>query len=148
MDEKASVVVLINEAFNRILAGLPQRLAAAGFADLRATHVLNVLRHLDCAGNRPADLARRAQISPQAMGELVGHLERAGYVRRERDPADARARLVVLDERGQAAAAVANAYFAEIEQSWRAALGARRLVDLVNALASVLQAKGEAHALP
>jgi len=41
-------------------------------------------------GSRLTDLARRANMSPQAMGELVDELEQLGYVVRRPDPTDRR----------------------------------------------------------
>lgn len=60
-------------------------------------------------GSRVTQLAEQAQITKQTAGFLVDQLERGGYVCRVPDPADARARLVRLAPRGQAAVAVARA---------------------------------------
>jgi DNA-binding MarR family transcriptional regulator len=63
-------------------------------------------------------------------GFLVDQLERAGYVERVPDPADARARLVRIAERGAAAVPVAAAIVAEVEAEWVAHLGSRRTDQL------------------
>lgn len=54
-------------------------------------------------GSRLTDLARRANMTPQAMGEVVDELEELGYVTRQPDPTDRRAKLIVLTPRGHAA---------------------------------------------
>lgn len=55
-----------------------------------------------------ADLARLEHVRPQSMGQTVMVLERAGYVRRETDAADARRELILLTAAGRdAMAAVA-----------------------------------------
>jgi DNA-binding MarR family transcriptional regulator len=62
-----------------------------------------VFAQIDPEGSRLTDLARRANITPQAMGELVDELEELGYVTREPDPTDRRAKLIMLTPNGQAA---------------------------------------------
>ena len=68
-------------------------LAARG--SLSASHV-HVIRHLALAGSRLTDLARRAGMSKQAMGKLVGQCEAWGLVSRLDDPRDARAKRIVF----------------------------------------------------
>ena len=52
-------------------------------------------------GSRLTELARGANMSPQAMGELVDELEELGYVVRRPDPRDRRAKLITLTHRGR-----------------------------------------------
>src|SRR5690348_12424999 len=47
-----------------------------------------VFSQLGSQGARLTELARGAQMSPQAMGELVDELEASGYVTRKPDPTD------------------------------------------------------------
>src|SRR5712691_8835254 len=72
-----------------IAAGYPQRPAHSG-----------VFAHIDLDGTRLTELANRANMTPQAMGELVDDLEHLGYVRRVPDPSDRRAKLIVPTEVG------------------------------------------------
>ncbi len=62
-----------------------------------------VFASIDLQGSRLTELAGRANITPQAMGELVDELEELGYVAREPDPSDRRAKLIVLTDSGRAA---------------------------------------------
>ncbi|WP_240505286.1 MarR family winged helix-turn-helix transcriptional regulator [Nocardia mangyaensis] len=71
------------------------------------------------------------------MGELVAHLERFGYVAREPDPADRRARLIVATASGRAALALAARHIHRIEQALAAELGPESLDRLRAALARV-----------
>ena len=64
------------------------------------------------------------------MAELVGHLERHGYVERVADPADRRARLVRVTDRGRAVYAIAREVIAELEREWTARLGAGKMRQL------------------
>jgi len=114
----------------RVLAGL----AAAGFGDTTAAQG-RVFARIDPDGTRLTDLAERALITKQTAGFLVDQLERAGYVRRVPDPRDARARLVQIAERGQAAVKAARRTEATVEAEWTAHLGEEATAGFRHALA-------------
>jgi DNA-binding MarR family transcriptional regulator len=76
-------------------------LAAAGYHDLRPRHGI-VLAYLDEQGSRATELAALSGRHKQIVGRTVDELEALGYVRREPDPADRRAKLVVPTPRGRA----------------------------------------------
>jgi DNA-binding MarR family transcriptional regulator len=65
----------------------------AARSQISAAHI-HITRHLDLQGARLTDLAQKAGMSKQAMGDLVDQSEAWGLVTRESDPRDARARLV------------------------------------------------------
>ena len=73
----------------------------AARAQVGAAHI-HITRHLALGGSRLTDLAQRANMTKQAMGDLVTQCEAWGLVVRERDPLDARARLVRFTETGLA----------------------------------------------
>ncbi len=129
---------LMSQVFDRLLGAMYTHLVEAGFEDLRPTHCFNVFRFMDCDGTRPTTLARRAGMTPQAMGELVGYLERQGYVRRVPDPTDRRGRVVVYADRGTTAAEVAVKFFAEQESFWSDIVGADRFDDMKLVLTEIL----------
>ena len=52
---------------------------------------------------RATDLARGAGMSPQSMGELLDEMEALGYLRREADPTDRRAKLIAMTPLGEQA---------------------------------------------
>jgi len=104
-------------------------LAAAGFDDITPAQA-RVFQRIGPDGNRLTDLAEQAQITKQSAGFLVDQLERAGYVERVPDPADARARLIRIAERGAKAIPLAAQVVADVEAEWTAHLGARRAAQL------------------
>ena len=63
--------------------------------------LIALLPHLEETGTTVTVAARHAGISKQAVGKLVGELERLGYVQRLAHPDDLRATLVVFTGRGQ-----------------------------------------------
>jgi DNA-binding MarR family transcriptional regulator len=89
-----------------------------------------VFGFLDAGGTQVSELARRAQVTKQSMGELVAHLERHGYVERVPDPGDGRARLVRATDRGREVYAVASEVVDELERDWTARLGAAKMRQL------------------
>ncbi|MFR9803255.1 MarR family winged helix-turn-helix transcriptional regulator [Pseudonocardia sp. RS010] len=64
------------------------------------------------------------------MGFLVDPLERTGYVERVPDPADGRARLVRIAERGARSVEASRGIVAQVEAEWTAHLGPRRMEQL------------------
>lgn len=85
----------------------------AGYTKMRLAHI-NLTRNLDLEGNTITELANRAAMTKQAMGELVDQCERIKIVQRTADPKDRRvwivkftdAGLVWLDDLGKAVAQV------------------------------------------
>jgi DNA-binding MarR family transcriptional regulator len=75
-------------------------------------------------------LAERAQMTKQAMTELVRHLETHGYVVRVPDPTDQRAKLVLPTDRGRDVIAVAQTFAPEVEEQIAGLLGEQRMHEL------------------
>ena len=125
--------VLLRTAWHGFLDELFARLAAAGFDDLRPAHS-PVFQHLDRGGTRIGVLAERARMTNQSMGYLVDALEKRGYVERRPDPADRRASLVVITDRGRDEIAAARQLITEIEREWEVRIGSERMATLWEAL--------------
>lgn len=97
-----------------LIAGLH----AAGYTDMTAAqHV--VFENIDPGGTRLTTLAQRADMTRQAMTELVDGLRRNGYLELRPDPSDGRARLVHLTRKGKAAVRAALSEIAAIEARWQ-----------------------------
>ena len=107
---------------NRVVDDAAMAGLAARFGDVRRSHGA-VFEMLDPGGTHVADLARRARMTRQAMGELVEDLERLGYVERRPDPNDGRAKLVILTAKGEAAMNDGIAAVVDLEDRWVATLG-------------------------
>jgi DNA-binding MarR family transcriptional regulator len=136
--------LLLREPYRLGSEELHIRIARRGHPHVRAPHG-GVFEHLDADGTPVSELARRAQVTKQSMGELVAHLERHGYVERVADPADRRAKLVRATARGHDLYAVARDAIAEIEREWTAWLGEtkmRRLRALLEDLNAALATHG------
>ena len=106
---------------------------AAGYDDLNAAHV-GLWRYPGLDGLRPSQLADELGITKQSVNDLLGHLERHGYLGRVPDSADGRARVIRLTSKGlrleetiYAEARAAQLRIAEI-------LGPRRFAQLHSSL--------------
>lgn len=119
-------------------------LEGSGFGDIRRAHGV-VFEALDPAGSRITEMARRARMTKQSMGELVAYLETHGYLERRPDPSDGRASLVGLTPTGQRAVEVARAALADLEAAWDLHLGGRRASAVRRALADLCIEFGSTH---
>ncbi|NUT34109.1 MAG: MarR family transcriptional regulator [Hamadaea sp.] len=82
-----------------------------------------VLAYLDEDGSRATDLAQLSGQHKQVIGTLVDEMEKLGLVRREPDPADRRAKLIIPTEDGLARMRRSDDIMAEIEARHEKELG-------------------------
>ena len=105
---------LLGEAKELALDELHRRLGSEGYPDIRPGHGCDCFIELE--GSRLTQLAERAGMTKQAVGEMVADLEQLGYLERVPDPGDGRAKIIRLSARGwEAQAAAADRIFADIE---------------------------------
>ncbi|GAA0795815.1 MarR family winged helix-turn-helix transcriptional regulator [Spirilliplanes yamanashiensis] len=138
-----NLAVLLREAFVALNDLVLTRLAQRGHEQVRPAHAA-VFQYLDDTGTTVSLLAERAQMTKQAMAELVQHLETHGYVTRVPDPADRRAKLVLPTDRGHDVIAVAQGYAPDIEHRIAGALGDERVAALRADLATIRRLAAEA----
>lgn len=105
----------------RLLFAVQQQLAES-HARTKPRHGA-VLAYLDEQGNRATELAELSGQHKQVIGTLVDELEELGLVRREPDPADRRAKLVVPTAKGLAQMRHSDEAMAAVEQRLADALG-------------------------
>ena len=106
-------------AINEIVS---ERLADLGYEGFRTAHG-TIGQHIADGGSRVTELAQFAQVSKPTVVYLVNDLERLGYVERVPDPADGRAKLVRMTERGAEAQRAGTEIVRQIERDWSALLG-------------------------
>jgi DNA-binding MarR family transcriptional regulator len=82
-----------------------------------------VLRTLAAGPTTISGLAERLEVTKQGASQIVDDMERRGYVERRPDPADARARLLHLTERGEAMLAAARRFHQSYERRLRRQYG-------------------------
>jgi DNA-binding MarR family transcriptional regulator len=134
---------LLRTAYNTVAARIFAGVIAGDFDDLRPAHG-NAMEQLELEdGLRLTEMAARAGIAVQSMGELVDDLEAKGYLERRPDPADRRAKRIHLTERGQSNARVAKRAVAEVEEYLTQLLGPRRYSTLRRSLQDIAAADAD-----
>jgi DNA-binding MarR family transcriptional regulator len=118
-----------------------ERFAAMGFADVRPAHDV-VFAMLRADGDRVVELARRAQMTKQAMGYLITYLELHDYLERVPDLADGRAQIVRRTKRGWAFQRAARQVVQEIQNEWAEQFGVERMKQLIGLLRDLVKLFG------
>jgi DNA-binding MarR family transcriptional regulator len=106
---------------------------AAGYDDLNAAHVA-LWRYPGLDGLRPSQLAEHRGITKQSVNDLLGHLERHGYLERVPESADGRARVIRLTSKGLLLQATIYAEAGAAEHRIAEILGPRRFAQLHSSL--------------
>jgi DNA-binding MarR family transcriptional regulator len=128
-ERRTPLGVLLSAAERALAVELEDGLRAAGYHDLRAAHA-QVFFAIDFEGSRLTDLAARAGMTKQAMGELVRYLEQHDYLDVEPDSRDRRAKVIRPTARGRSAHQSSIAMLAESDRRLGERLGEQALRDL------------------
>jgi DNA-binding MarR family transcriptional regulator len=117
---------MLLEAFRALDGEIEQALRDRGLGELRPSQAVAMLLVDRTGGTRLTELAGRANVTRQAMMQLVDELQQIGCVRRTADPADGRAKIVRLTAKGLRHRAEARRAMAGVEARARRLLGDRR----------------------
>ncbi|MCK8496454.1 MarR family winged helix-turn-helix transcriptional regulator [Myxococcus fulvus] len=136
------VLIRCGQLFNEL--GMQAVNSEAGYPMMREVHarILPYLENPD--GVRITELARSLGVTKQAVQPVIAELAEFGAVRIEPDPDDARARRVLLTEKGIAAMRHGTTKLVEIDRRVAKRLGAdetRELHGLLTRLLEVLKAR-------
>jgi DNA-binding MarR family transcriptional regulator len=110
-----------------------ERSSSGRNSGLARSHSL-VFAHLDADGTRPAEIARRAGISRQAVGQTVAQMKSLGLVKLAPDPTNRRARLVQPTAKGRKALERTGNGSVAAEKVLSRRIGAARVKSLRDAL--------------
>ncbi len=140
---------LLRFAHQSVIRRILGRLSAAEFGDVQPAHFIPLQALWDFPkGARVTELAARAKMTKQSMGELIDQLADRGHVERVADPQDGRARLVRLTSLGRKAGRMARDTVRAIEADWSRKLGARRIETLRATLKMLLESESEESQIP
>lgn len=112
----------MRDIFQATASELGRRLGAAGYFVPRPSQIA-IMSQLSMAGLRPSDLARRAQVSRQAIDQMVDQLEAARVLERVPDPSDRRSVLVRPTRYAAEGYAASRRILTELHGEWRQSLG-------------------------
>jgi DNA-binding MarR family transcriptional regulator len=131
-----NTVSMLGQAYSLLGFQIVEGVVGAGYPQ-KPKHSA-VFAQISPDGSRRTELARKANMTPQAMGELVDELVEMGYVVRRPDPDDGRAKLIVLTKRGRDAVAAGRQAIEGIEAQMNDILGERGHRELRRLLAKLL----------
>lgn len=131
---------LLDVVMESMLVEFRAELGESEFSDVRPTHGC-VFRFVREDGMRLTRLAELAHITKQSAGEIVDDLAARGYVERVPDPADKRAKLIRLTERGREAQAYGFGLFGEVEKRWMDRYGREKIEGLRQTLEEIAAAE-------
>ncbi|MFT3864186.1 MAG: winged helix DNA-binding protein [Solirubrobacterales bacterium] len=137
---RVTLPALLDLAVDAMYVDFRKLIEDTPYTDVRPTHGC-VFRFVRGDGMRLTDLASRAGLTKQSVGEIVDDLTRLGYIERFPDPTDKRAKLIRLTEKGLEAQRVGYSRFAKLEEDWAEAFGADRIAALRSLLEEVAVAK-------
>ena len=130
-------IALLDHAHDEFVQELARRVATTEYSDIRVTHGC-VFGNIDPErGSRLTELAERAHMTKQSVGEVATDLEQRGYVERVPDPVDGRAKIIRLTERGHEALVTGRGLIDDIERDWAERFGEERIAALRDALEAV-----------
>jgi DNA-binding MarR family transcriptional regulator len=132
MDDPGTAAAVLRVA-SQLVDGIQQGLLHRGFDDVRPVHGFAFAR-ISGGPTTTSDLAAHLGVSKQAAAQLVEHLVQHGYLRREANPADGRARFLVLTEHGRACTTAADQAAGDVVQQWRDELSSEQFQHLQQAL--------------
>jgi DNA-binding MarR family transcriptional regulator len=124
---------LLHNAARKFDARVLEILSERGWKDVRLVHI-NLTRCLEFSGTRLTELAKRAAMTKQAMGELVDECERIDLVARTADATDGRAKIVIFTTRGKRFMGAFRDAIATAEEEMMAQFGPERLRGLKDLL--------------
>ncbi|HTU84873.1 MAG TPA: MarR family transcriptional regulator [Solirubrobacteraceae bacterium] len=130
------MIRLLEQGFDVFAEEMGRRVADTPYSDIRISHGC-VFGNIDPDGTRLTDLAERAHMTKQSVGEVASELERRGYLERVPDPGDGRAKIIRLTERGREAQALGFQIIGELEEEWAERFGAERIAALRDALEAI-----------
>lgn len=134
-------IALVDRA-NRVLqAHMVREMHKHGFPKIKQAHNA-VFSTLQSEGSRSADMAHRAGMTRQSMGEVVREMVALGILEMRPDPEDGRAKLVTYSELGRHAAAGGYQHLHDLEERFVEEFGAEEYAlarDVLARVADVLE---------
>lgn len=112
--------------------------AERGFADVRPAHGFVFVR-ISAGDATLVDVASHLGVTKQAASQLVKQLVERGYVTRQPDARDGRARLLVLTERGWACTHAADQAAQELADRWEGKVGAKTMNSVRRTMRSLIR---------
>jgi DNA-binding MarR family transcriptional regulator len=113
--DRKPLIALVDRANRALQTDMVRRAHADGHTEVKMAHN-SVFGTLHAEGARAADMAARAGITRQSMGEVIRDMVALDLLEMRSDPNDGRAKVVTYSEHGLAVAADGFGYLGELER--------------------------------
>jgi DNA-binding MarR family transcriptional regulator len=139
---RSNTIAMLGQAYSLLGFRIVDGVVGSGHP-IKPSHSA-VFAQIEPGGSRLTKLAAGANITPQSMGVIVDELEELGYVTREPDPSDRRAKLITLTPLGREVVEAGEATVTGLEEDLVDILGERGARQLRSLLAKILTSQSEA----
>ena len=143
--DRKPLIALVERATRALQTDMVRRAHADGHTEVKMAHN-SVFGTLHAEGARAADMAARAGITRQSMGEVIRDMVALDLLEMKADPNDGRAKVVTYSEHGLAVAWDGFEYLAELEERFEEEFGEQeyavardvleRLIGLIDRIAA------------
>ena len=116
------MIALAEKAARALRMDMLRHAHATGWTDIQLAHNA-VYATLPPEGARTADMAQRAGITRQSMGEVVRDMVARGFLEMVPDPTDGRAKVVTWTEYGKRCASSGYDHIIELDKVFRERFG-------------------------
>jgi DNA-binding MarR family transcriptional regulator len=124
------------------------RLNAEAGTRLARPSVMRLVPFITREGVRPIELARRLDVSKQAVAQALALLEEQGFITNKPDPSDGRGRLVCLTDAGEAAHHRGLKVLADLEGEVRDRVGSTSIATTFRGLKAIQEILSEWESSP
>ncbi|WP_427884992.1 MarR family winged helix-turn-helix transcriptional regulator [Kribbella sp. GL6] len=134
------LIALIDRANRALQTEMVRKAHADGHAEVKMAHN-SVFGTLHGEGARAADMAARAGITRQSMGEVIRDMVALDLLEMKADPADGRAKIVTYTEHGLDVSWDGFEYLADLEERFEQEFGEQEYAvvrDVLDRLISLL----------
>ncbi len=115
--DRVPLISLVHKAHVAMQRDMVEVANAGGYPEIKHAHN-SVFATLLVTGNRATDMADRAGITRQSMGEIIRELVGLGILEMKPDPDDRRAKLVTYTAYGRECARVGYQHIVDLEKEF------------------------------
>lgn len=136
------MIALVEKSARALRADMVRNAHAGGFTEIQPAHNA-VFGTLPAEGARAADMASRAGITRQSMGEVIRDMVGLGLLETVPDPADGRAKIVRFTDHGIGLAQKGFEHILDLEQNLRDTFGNDDVDAARRVLAGIIEMLGD-----
>jgi DNA-binding MarR family transcriptional regulator len=135
--DRKPLIALVERAGRALQTDMVRRAHADGHAEVKPAHNA-VFGTLPASGARAADMAARAGVTRQSMGEVIRDMVGVGLLEMQPDPTDGRAKLVTYTDHGRSVASDGRRHLVALEERFAEEFGDQEYAVVRDVLARIV----------